>query len=85
MKEYRQEQEYFQRSLIEEQYGKALVKLAKSATGREEISAVRPAWEKVVLKLSQNCLKVVSKLSKSCLKVVSKLSLSCLKVVSKFS
>ena len=70
MKEYRQEQEYFQRSLIEEQYGKALVKLAKSATGREEISAVRPAWEKVVLKLSQNCLKVVSKLSKSCLKVV---------------
>merc|ERR1719507_2553559 len=34
-----------QRSLIEEQYGKALVKLAKSAAGREEISLVRPAWE----------------------------------------
>ena len=37
----------FQRSLIEEQYGKALVKLAKSATGREEISLVRPAWDSV--------------------------------------
>ena len=56
MKEYCQEQEYFQRSLIEEQYGKALVKLAKSATGREEISAVRPAWDEVLLKLSQSCL-----------------------------
>ena len=32
------------RSLIEEQYGKALVKLAKSAAGREEISLVRPSW-----------------------------------------
>ena len=54
MKEYCQEQEYFQRSLIEEQYGKALVKLAKSATGREEISAVRPAWDEVLLKLGQS-------------------------------
>jgi len=36
-----------QRSLIEEQYGKALVKLAKTAASRDEISLVRPAWDSV--------------------------------------
>jgi len=36
-----------QRSLIEEQYGKALIKLAKSVKSRDEISQVRPAWDRV--------------------------------------
>lgn len=36
-----------QRSLIEEQYGKALIKLAKTVKSRDEISQVRPAWDRV--------------------------------------
>eukprot|EP00090_Calanus_glacialis_P014141 TRINITY_DN2281_c0_g1_i1.p1 TRINITY_DN2281_c0_g1~~TRINITY_DN2281_c0_g1_i1.p1 ORF type:complete len:554 (-),score=87.29 TRINITY_DN2281_c0_g1_i1:284-1945(-) len=36
-----------QRSLIEEQYGKALIKLAKTTSSRDEISSVRPAWDSV--------------------------------------
>jgi len=36
-----------QRSLIEEQYGKALIKLAKTSSSGDEISSVRPAWDSV--------------------------------------
>jgi len=36
-----------QRSIIEEQYGKSLIKLAKTASSRDEISSVRPAWDSV--------------------------------------
>jgi len=36
-----------QRTIIEEQYGKALIKLAKTASSRDEISSVRPAWDSV--------------------------------------
>ena len=33
--------------MIEEQYGKALMKLAKAGSSKEEMSCVRPAWDSV--------------------------------------